>query len=288
MMKALLCLIFSLLVTTSAWATTYFVTEVRTSDANPELAKSLKSLITTAVTSAGGQVAPTATAADFTLNTDLVKLGQAYVLTVTKVKPGREQYASRQKAASVEELDDAADRAVRAAILETPAKKDMRVGEVKKRDEDQIKNRIQSRSVTYLGFGPAGFQNMGSPPLSYDLALGHLWEVSSQAAIKLLANAVGSGDFKTYFMMAQLGLNYYFTDEDIAPYIGGGLGFGLSWSGNSNATTLGGFAGNLGLGYEFFRTSSTQFDVFAGYSAIFGNNSIGMPGYYGLRIGILF
>jgi hypothetical protein len=287
-MKTCLSFIFLIFLSASAFGASYFISEVQTSDANPELAKSIKSLIATAVSSVGGQVAPTVAGSDFTLNTNLVKLGQAYVLTVTKVKPGREQYASRQKAASIEELDDAADRAVRAAILETPTKNDLRVGEVKKRDEDQLKTRIQSRSVTYLGFGPAAFQNMGASLLSYDLAVGHLWEVSSQAAIKILFNGVGSGDFKTYIMMAQLGLNYYFTDEDMAPYVGAGLGFGLSWSGNSSATTLGGFAGNLGVGYEFFRTSSTQLDLFAGYSAIFGNNTIGLPGYYGLRVGVLF
>lgn len=274
--------------TAGASATSYYVADVKTSDANPELAKSLKSLVTSAVSNAGGQVSENESGADYSLRTELVKLGQSYVLSVSKIKKGEVAFASRQKAATVEDLDDAADRAVRAAIIATPAKKDTRVGEVKANQEDQLRRRILSRSSTYFGFGPAGFTNMGVTQLSYDVAIGHLWEVTPNAAIRVLANGVASADLKTYFMMAQLGLNYYFTDEDSAPYVSAGLGFGGSGSATSNATTIGGFAGTLGLGYEFFRTSSTQFDTFLGYSTIFGNNTIGAPGYFGLRIGVMF
>lgn len=270
------------------FAATYFVYDVKTSEANPELTQSIKALVVASVVNAGGQVAEVEAGSDFSLRTDLVKLGQAYVLTVTKLKRGISPYTSRQKASSVEELDEAADRAVRAAILSTPTKKDLRVGEIKEREEDQLRRRIKSRSATYFGFGPAGFSNMGISQLSYDLAAGHLWEVTPNAAIKFLVNGVTSADMKTYFLMAQLGLHYYLTDADTAPYIGGGLGFGGSGSATSSATTIGAFAGNVGIGYQFFRTSTTQFDIFLGYSCIFGNNTLGVPGYYGLRVGALF
>jgi len=261
--------------------------DIITSDANPDLARSVKTLITSAVSSAGGQPSDSPNT-DYKLRTELVRLGTAYVLTVTRVAPNGQTFSSHQKANTVEELDDASDRAVRAAMLSTPAKYDMRVGEVKKTDEDILRNRVQSKSFTYFGFGPAGFQNMGTTQLSYDLALGHYWEVAPQAAIKLLVDGVASGSFSTYIFFAQLGLNYYFTDASTAPYVGAGLGFGFSWSGASSATTIGGFAGDLGLGCQFFRTSSTQLDLFLGYTTIFGNNTIGAPGFFGGRVGVLF
>jgi len=287
-LRTLLASIAVILFNSGAWATTYFVLDVTTSDANPELARSLKSLVSSSVSAAGGETIDNQATADFTLKTDLVKLGTAYVLTVTKIKTGSPPYSSHQKATSVEELDDAADRAVRAAILSTPAKQDLRVGEVKERQENQLRRRINSRNATYLGFGAAGLSNMGVNLLSYDFAIGYNWEVTPRAAIKILGNIVASGDWKTYFGMGQLGLNLFLNDEDSSPYLGLGFGFGLSASGATSATTVGGFAGNFGLGYQFFRTSSTQFDIFAGYGVIFGNNTIGAPGYAGLRIGILF
>ena len=272
-----------------ALATTYFVGEIKTSDADPQLTQSMMSLLTTAVSNAGGEAADSESKADFTLKTDLVRLGQAYVLSVTRYQGGKAIYSSRQKASSVEQLDDAADRAVRAAMLSKPAKKDLRVGEVKRSEEDEMRRRIFSRSFTYFSFGPAGFNNMGIPSqLAYDLGLGHFWEVTPNAAITLMATGTASGDLKTYFVLGQLGLRYYFTDEDFAPYVGGGLGFGGSASASSSATTIGGFGGSIGLGMLFFRTSSTQFDVYASYSSIFGNNTIGAPGAYSIRIGILF
>ena len=282
------CIALFALWSTASYATSYFVADVKSADAS--VIDSLKSLITASINNAGGQIADTPDTADFVLKSEVVRLGQAYVLTVTRTKNGATLNASRQKAPTIEELDDAADRAVRAAMLSTSTKKDLRVGEVKEREEDQLRRRIRSHNSTYLGFGPATFNNMGVKPLSYDLALGYNWEVTPHAAIRILANGVGSNDLKTYFMSGGLGLNYLFTDEDNSPYVGALLGYGFAGSNNSSstATAIGGFAGTIGLGWLFFRTSSTQFDVWAGYTTIFGNNTIGAPGVYGLRIGILF
>jgi len=291
-MRAFVMIIFALCLELAlgrtALAATYFVNEVKSSDANPELVHSLKSLVTSAVSNAGGEVSDNEASADYTLRTDLVKLGQAYVLTVTKIKKNGQTYSSRQKAASVEELDDAADRAVRAAIVASPAKKDLRVGEVKEREENELRRRINSKNFTYFGFGPAGLANLGVSQIAYDFSLGYLWEVTPNAAIKVAGDFVTSADMKTYFLMGELGLHYYLMDTDASPYIGAFLGFGGSASATSSATTIGGLGGSLGLGYLFFRTSSTQFDVFLGYSEIFGNNTIGTPGYYSVKIGVLF
>jgi hypothetical protein len=271
-----------------AFATSYFVSNVRISDGDAELAGSVKALLVTAVSNAGGSVEEEESHADYTLRTELVKLGPAYVLTVGKYQHGNLVYSTRQKAFAVQELDETADKAVRAVIVGTPTKKDLRVGEVKEHDRNKMTNRIQSKNSVYLGFGPANFQNMNVSQLSYDFAIGYIWGVAPQWDVKILADTVVSGDWRTSLASGLLGLNYYFTDEDSAPYVTGGLGFGLSATNASNATTIGGFAGNIGLGYELFRTSSTQFDIAITYNSIFGNNTIGSPGFTALRIGVLF
>jgi hypothetical protein len=286
--KMFIILLLIFCIGSSASAATYFVHDVKTADGSPDLARSLKSLVVTAVSNNGGEVVGQSGSADYELHSDLIRLGQAYVLTVTKMKKGASEFSSRQKANAVEELDDAVERAVRAAILSVPAKKDLRVGEVRPSEEHQLQHRIASRSSTYFGFGPSGFVNMELNQLAYNLAIGHLWEVTPHSSIKVVGDSLWSGDMKTYLLMAQLGLNYSLTDGDSSPYIGGGFGFGGAGSAVTSVTTIGAFALQAGLGWQFFRTSTNQLDLFAGYSVILGDNTVGHPGFYGLRIGVLF
>lgn len=289
-MKYLKLAVFAVVLPLQALAVSVFISNVKTSDADPELASSVKSLVVSSASSAGASVVETQNSADYLLQPELIKLGGAYVLTVSKIRQGKIIFTSKQKAASAAELDEAADRAVRAALISTPAKKDLRVGEVQEKDKDQIKNRILSKDSTYLGFGIAGFSNMGVTSTDYDFALGYNWETTSHAAIRVLANFVASSDFKTYFLDGLLGLNWYFTDESSSPYVFGGLGFGSAGttSSSSSATTVGGFDGALGLGYGLFRTSSTQFDMMLDYHLLSANNTIGNPGFYAFRIAVMY
>ena len=286
-------LIFALLsfFSVQAFAVTVYVNDVKTSNSDPNLASSVKSLVVSSANSAGASVVQDAGNADYVLQPELIQLGQAYVLTVAKMRGGKIVFASRQKAATTAELDDAADRAVRAALVGTPSKKDMRVGEVQEKDKDVIKNRVLSKNSTYLGFGAGGFSNAGyTPGLSYNLALGYTWETTARAAIRVLAGTMMAPDFKSYYMDGLLGLNLYLTDEDSSPYLFGGLGFGGfgTVSSSSTATTVGGFGGALGLGYTMFRTSSTEFDLCLETHMLFANNTVGNPGTYEFRIGVLF
>jgi hypothetical protein len=271
-----------------AFATSYFVEHVTISDGNAELANSVQSLAMSAVTAAGGKLEESEAQADYTLRTDVVKLGPAYVVTVGRYQHENLVYATKQKAFAIQELDETTEKAVRAAMIGTPTKKDLRVGEVKEHDRRIMTNRIESKNSVYLGFGPANFQNMNISQLAYDLALGYVWGVAPQWDVRALADFVVAGDWRTSLISGLLGLNYFFTDQDSAPYVTGGLGFGVAATNASSATTIGGFAGNIGLGYQLFRTSSTQFDIALTYNSVFGNNTIGSPGFEALRVGILF
>jgi hypothetical protein len=277
-----------ILTAAAAHATSYFVAPVRVTDADPSLTQSLQSLVSSGVTSAGGDVAETEGQADYTLQSSLIKLGQAYVLSVTKMQKGHPVYTSKQKATNVEELDEATEKAVRAAMLSTQAKKDVRVGEVRPQDENKLKTRINSHDTTYFALGPAGFTNMGDSKISYDIAVGPTWEVTPRAQLRLIANLVASSSWKTYLGDLLIGVNYFVTDEDTSPYVGAGFGLGFTGSADSSASTVGGFAAMVGAGCQFFRTSSRQLDLFAGYTTVFANNTIGQPGAWGVRVGVMF
>jgi hypothetical protein len=288
-MKRFLVTFALLIFSSSGFAASYFVTDVTSDDAGPDITKSAKTLIITAVTNLGANLAPAEASADYVLRPSIVRLGHAYVLTVAKVKNGAVVGSAQQKAMSAEELDDASNRAVRAVMLDTQTKPDLRVGEVKRREEDQLRRRILSRNTTYLGFGPGSLQNLGYSKLAYDFGIGRYWEVTPQSMIKLVGNGVLSGNWKVYYFSALLGLNYFLSDQDAAPYLTAGFGYGFSGSGKSTpATAIGGFAMDVGAGLQLFRTSSTQFDISLVYSLIFGNNTIGTPGFTAVRLGVLF
>ena len=162
--------------------------------------------------------------ADFTLRTDLLRLGGAYILTISKFKKNEMVFSSKYKAASLDELDDVSDRGVRAVILGTQVKKDTRVGEVSTRDENKMQTRVRSFNTRYFGFGAASLMNMGNSKVAYNIAFGHFWEVTPRTQIKLVGEFFATSDWTTYLADAQLGLNLFLNDEDSSPYIGAGLG----------------------------------------------------------------
>ena len=271
-----------------AFAANVYIGNVKSSDGDGQVTQSVNALMGASVNSAGGNVVESESSADYTLKADIVKLGPAIVLTVSRWKSGRQQFAARQKANTISELDDATDRAVRAAMIGSPTKKDTRVGEVSEKEKHEMQTRIKSKNSVYLAFGPGYFNNMGTTQLSYDFALGYVWGVAPQWDVKTVLDSVISNDWKTSIISGSLGLDYYLTDADSAPYVTGGFGLGLSGSTYSSVTTIGGFQGQFGLGYQLFRTSSTQFDLSLVYNSIFLNNTIGSPGFYAFRIGVFF
>ena len=285
-MKYVFILLSSLCFSNIVYAASFFVDEPHLSEANPELSKSLKTLVMSSVVQSGSKTNQDEKSADFTLRTDLLRLGGAYILTISKFKKNEMVFSSKYKAASLDELDDVSDRGVRAVILGTQVKKDTRVGEVSTRDENKMQTRVRSFNTRYFGFGAASLMNMGNSKVAYNIAFGHFWEVTPRTQIKLVGEFFATSDWTTYLADAQLGLNLFLNDEDSSPYIGAGLGVAGSGSSSSSVTSISGFSGGVGLGYQFFRTSSTQFDVYVGYNIEFVNNSIGNPGAFGARIGI--
>jgi|GEM_PF-1562772 len=175
-----------------------------------------------------------------------------------------------------------------ALLFSTLAYSQARVGNVPKSEQESMRTRVNSKNAVYFGFGPSNYQGLGTTALGYNLALGYNWEVNPFAAVRVLASTVIASDAKTAVSDGILGLNYYFSDLDVAPYVFGGLGFGVAGTTASNATTVGGFAGAIGVGLQLFRISTTQLDLILDDHVIFANNTVGTPGYYSLRLGVQF
>ena len=149
---------------------------------------------------------------------------------------------------------------------------------------------LQRRRVAYnfmtVGFGPATMKNMGvDNELCYNFFAGRLWEVNPYAAIK--ANFEVTSEFKQAVMgQLELGANFYLLNADVAPYLGGNLGFGVGH--NTAGETPYGFDLGGAVGIVLFRTSTVQMSVEGKANVIFDTHNNSYPTIYSARLGVMF
>lgn len=151
---------------------------------------------------------------------------------------------------------------------------------------------LQRRRIAYnfatFGFGPASMKKMGiDNELSYSFFAGRLWEVNPYAAVK--ANFDITSDFSHAVLgMLDLGANFYILNADVAPYIGGDLGFGLGRDVTADKTPYGFVLGGA-LGIVLFRTSTVQMSVEGKAQVLFDTHSNkNYPDIYTIRLGVMF
>jgi len=149
---------------------------------------------------------------------------------------------------------------------------------------------LQRRRVAYnfatVGFGPASIKKMGvDNELCYSFFAGRLWEVNPYAAIK--ANFEVTSEFRQAVMgLLDLGANFYLLNADVAPYLGGDLGFGVGH--NAKGETPYGFDLGGALGIVFFRTSTVQMSIEGKANVVFDTRNNDYPNIYTVRLGVMF
>jgi hypothetical protein len=244
-------------------------------------------LIKTAVPSVGSDtVTEQLKQADYRLRPKLLRLGEAYVLSLSKIRKGQVVFASQLKAMQMEDLDEVAQRLTRSVLREeriSPAREDDLGG-----GSDEGRHHKPAHRVTYLGFGGAAFTNLNATGIGLSIAAAQAWDVDN-ALIKIL----GEGDFNgsAFFTSVSLGGNYFLTSADVAPYVTGDFGAGvakLDGGGVLDGQTVVGFAGGAGAGVQFLRASSVHLDLGFRAGFLFHANQLGIPQAYTLRIGLYF
>ena len=166
-----------------------------------------------------------------------------------------------------------------------PAKKSLKVGEIKPEQTDEIKNRRESLRLTGVGFGPYFGNNLNTDDLFYAFSLGKHFDVheygeiflDSDIAIEKNSNALG----------LDIGIGgAILLPQDISPVVGAELGFCYMNAKKINYVL--GFCGSGILGVRFFRTSNVHLSVEGKYTLSFNSNQLGSPSIYGLQVKLLF
>lgn len=228
-----------------------------------------------------------ASRADFVLQPRLIRLGQAYLMTLSKVKNGEILSSTQLKAERMDELDKVAGRLTRSVLEGKNAKTNLRVGEITDQEAKDGTQRKPSRKAIYLGFGGASLKALNTTGLGYSVSAAYTWDLNT-LRVKILGEGDVNGD--AFFASGAIGANYYLGVEDVAPYLSADFGGGAAKIEQSllEGQTVGGFVVGVGTGIEFLRTASVNLDL--GFRAAFmlHENQIGRPEAFTLRLGIYF
>jgi hypothetical protein len=226
--------------------------------------------------------------AGLVLRPTLMRLGESYVLGLSKLRGGKIIGSSQLKAANMDELDKVAERLTRSVLGGESAKANPRVGEITDHEAREGTQRRPTRSVNYVSFGGSVFSNLNSDGLGYSFGIGHGWDVNT-AMIKIIV----TGDFNqdAWMLSTGLGGNYFFSMRDIAPYVTGDFGAAaakIDGGGLLSGQTIGGFSLGAGAGIQFLRTAAVNLDLGFRANFLLRENQLGIPQSYSLRLGIFF
>lgn len=163
-----------------------------------------------------------------------------------------------------------------------PAKK--RVGQINPDEKEKFRTRYEAKDSRYFSFGPGFGTNLNNSQVLYSLTGGYEWEVGSQGAlITEIFATFGEG---TLLGDASLGGKFFFSDDDISPFVKGTFGAGVATV--KEVETISGFSGKVSLGMTFFRTSTKHMEIAANYASIFKSSKVGTPGVFSLSLGLLY
>lgn len=279
-----------LLASASAQATDYFVSKAEAPGLPDAEATTVTQLVKSSVQSLGHQAVDSAKDAEFELRPRLMKLGSSVVLSITKMRDGKSVYSTSLKGASMEELDTVALRVTRAVVQTKDAARDASIDDVTATEETAGTRRKTTVAGSFFGIGPQFVQNMNYGSMLYDFMYARYWQLSTvtlKAGFEFGFNPEPRST--PFYMTGTLGGAYYFSKEDISPFVGLDFGLGLSkTAGNifTDSEVRGGFLIGASAGVGFMRTADVGFEILLKGSLLANGNSYGTPCAIALLVGV--
>ncbi len=144
--------------------------------------------------------------------------------------------------------------------------------------------RVPARRQVSLGFGPAYFSNMESSTPGIGINAGYIWNIDDHFDLGLQTDfAMSTQHADAYYFSGKILTNYFFSTQDISPFIGAGFGYGFASAHDGPRVPdddSSGFAMGLQAGMKFFRTSTVNLSVSLEYNQIFDQNTLGNPSVF--------
>jgi hypothetical protein len=298
LIKRLLVLTFCM--SSAAFADKVFVESARGNGVADSDRESIEELVRMAVPQSGSHtVVSKKEDADYTLAPSLMKLGDAYILTIQKKnKSGSTIFAEKMKAGNLSEMDNVSGRLTRAVINQTVVANTADVTNITTEEEHMNSRRYNATRQWVVGLGPGWSSNLNSKGGGFSFLLGFLWGLDPDFSISLTW-LINNGPDKDHSTVSDfsLGGEYYFSRSKFSPFVGARLGYGGATMNTNNCPIAyagcgtdraSGWAGGLTAGYKLFRTSTVNAAVIANYTQIFDRTSAGSPGLTALLLAVYF
>lgn len=247
----------------------------------------------------GFKVTENAKEADVTINTQVVKLGDSYILNAKKVnKSGTVLFSEKMKAATMEDMDTVTARLGKSVLLEKPVLQTGDVTNVTEAEENQNTRRIEATRQWIFSIGPGWATNLRSKGGGLTFAVGYLWGLDPDFAVNLswqLHNGKGNDDAS--YSDFSLGMEYFFSRSKTSPFVGARLGYAsakpngnctISFFNSCDTSRASGWAANATAGVKFFRTSSVNVGLIATYHTVFDKVGGNMPGLFTTQMAVYF
>jgi len=228
---------------------------------------------TSVVEDAQGSLVNTPEDSDYVITGRLVKLGEAYSLTLIKERSTKEVFRTSLKAALMSDMDIVIKRLVRAIDQEVSADKNAGVKDVTLNEEKNQRRRKEVLSQFAFAVGPAATKNMNIDGSSILWNVGYNYEVDfdwdMHVDVDWLTTNRHSEDDAYYFAL-NFGVSHFFTDGNMSPFVEGHLGYGAAMASTgcsgsslicSSKDKASGWIVGLGLGMKFFRTATSNFGI---------------------------
>jgi hypothetical protein len=287
------------LLSVSLPAASYYVEPLTGDGVDPVLLGTVQKLVSQTVLDSGNSLVAHQNEAEFTLNAELLKLGSATIMTMTKWSGGpgsyKMAYTAKMKAEAVEDLDEVSGRVTRAVVYErSPVELNNDLDGRPAAPGEQDDGSIHARNAFSFGLGPYMLENLNLPnsanTLAYSLNFGNQWAVSPQATLNIDYEIAWIDSASLYDIL--IGTCYYFGTNVTAPFVGLSLGYGGATSApgvdndpygdGSPSTSVFGYCVEAKAGVLFFRDAKVNLSLQLRYLAIFANNGIGYPSSTGL------
>ncbi len=300
-MKTLITFL-TLIVAPWASATTIYVAPVQGTNVSQNESKTIRELVKVEVqNNSDFQVVDSLDQAQFYIQTKVIHL-KSYTLSMVRWQGNNKVSTGQWRAQSLAELEKQMSGAVSEVLnSESNSKQavlfanDKSLGEqAAEKNAKRSTERVQARRQVLVGFGPAYFNKLNTSQPGIGFQAGYIWSIDDHFDLGLQSDfAISTEHTDAYMLSGRILTNYYFSTNDISPYVGAGFGYGWASVHDNNINTIsddasGGFAVGLSAGVKFFRTSTVNFAVGGEYTHIFDKNSLGQPGVFLLKVALLY
>ncbi len=291
MFKSLLT--FLLLVPAIASADSFYVEEPRErSDASVTVER----LVKNELLSRGHTVVTNDVNPQWVLIPDAIKLGNSYIVSLTKLKDGRVVYSDKLKSASLDNLDTVSARLVSGALDNVASENSITVDTVTENEAagTAVKTRVTRQK--FLGYGPSAPNNLGVSNSGVMFTAGALWGVDHQVSIRAGYTTSNVSESPADMTGVNIGGHYYLNREQHSPYAVGLLGYTWAESHTRNSENTFSFGGEkesgwsieAGMGMHFYRTAKVNIAAEVTYNQAIFDMTEGAPGALGAKLIVLF